>query len=230
MDLSQIPLSPALKEEYQRANAALYTALYKNDQVAQAIIRGIQPSGPHKVESVVHSAVLLVTQINKQLHFVPDAPQIVLPFTQDVVEHVLDLAQQVKGIQFSDQESTAALGASLEAIMRVFGVSKQHAKNLKSHIPRSQIMQGVQHYQGAMQHIKGVKESAGPGPVAAQQAQGGQPGQPQPDASQQPPQGAGPQPQPPAQPAGGGGGMLSQAAAASGGGDQGSGGESEEAE
>jgi len=225
VDLSQIPLPPALKEEYMRANAALYTAIYKNDNVANALLKGIQPSGPHKVESIVHSTVLLVTNINKQLRFVPDAPQIVLPFTQDVVSHVIDLAQQVKGIQFSEQEAHAALGASVEAIMRVFGVAKKHTAAMKAHIPRSQLQQGAGQYQQLLQSIKGVKEAAGPGPIQGPQpgGAGGPPG-----AGGPLPQGGAPAggPPPGGPPQGGGGGMLSQAAAAGGG----EGGEEEQGE
>ena len=104
VDLSQLPISPGLKHEYQKANAALMTALYTNDKVAQSLLGGIQPQGPHKIESVVHMSVTLYLQLNKKLGFIKAAPQIALPFMKDVVAHVTDLATQVKQIQFSPPE------------------------------------------------------------------------------------------------------------------------------
>lgn len=224
IDLSQVPISPVLKEEYIRCNGALYTALYKNDKVAQAVIKGLVPRGPHKIESVARMSLLLFTQINKQLHFVKDTPQVVLPFARDIAEHVLDLATTVAKIQFSDQEAQAAIGALLELVQRVVGVTAGNIKALKHVIPRSQLQDAHSKYQQHLQYIKGAR-NASPGPGAPQSTAnpGGQTAQGQPDQSQGQPQPAQPQGQPqpgapdtaapgPGQSAPPGG-MLSQAAA-----------------
>lgn len=222
VDLSQIPISPALKEEYIRCNGALYTALYKNDKVAQAVIKGIVPQGPHKIESVARMSLLLFTQINKQLHFVKDTPQVVLPFARDITEHVLDLATTVAKIQFSDQEAQAAIGAMLELVQRVVGVTKGNIAALRHVIPRSQLQDAHSKYQQHLQYIKGARD-ASPGPGAPQSTAnpGGQTPQGQPDQSQGQPDPSQGQPQagaPDTAAPGPGqsappGGMLSQAAA-----------------
>jgi hypothetical protein len=184
------------------------TALYTNDKVAHNVIAGIVPSGPHKVESVARMATLLVTQINKQLHFIKDTPQIVLPFTQDVVSHVIDLAEQVKKITFTEQEAHAILGTAQEIIMHTAGVTKQQVKTLATHMPKSQIMDGLAKYKKHLQFIKGVSGPNDPEPAG----QGG--GHPPPSGPPggQPQQGApvtaAPGPGQSAPP----GGMLSQAA------------------
>jgi hypothetical protein len=157
--LDKIPIPPALREEYQRANAALYTALYTNDKVAQAVLKGIVPQGPHKIESIARMATLLVTQINKKLHFVQDAPAMVMAFTQDCVTHVLDLAEQVKKIQFSEQEAVAALGCAQEIIMRVCGVTKKQMAALRQHIPKSQMQAGAEKYRAALAFTHGARPS-----------------------------------------------------------------------
>lgn len=227
LDLSKVPISPALKEEYIRCNGALYTALYKNDKVAQAVIKGIVPQGPHKIESVARMSLLLFTQINKQLHFVKDTPQVVLPFARDITEHVLDLATTVAKIQFSDQEAQAAIGTMLELVQRVVGVTKGNIAALRHVIPRSQLQDAHSKYQQHLQYIKGARDaSAGPGAPQSPANPGGQTPQGQPDQSQgqpdqsqaQPPGGqpqagapdtAAPGPGQSAPP----GGMLAQAAA-----------------
>lgn len=199
VDLSKIPISPALKEEFMNCNAALHTALYTNDKVVQAVLSGIVPQGPHKVESVARMATLLVVQINKQLHFIQQTPQVVMPFTQDVVEHVLDLAVRVKGIQFSEQEAHAALGTALEIIMHTCGVTKKQMQAVGHALPRSQIMDGLNKYKAHLQNIRGVQgpnspeqnPGGAPSPAGAAPDQGGPPasmaggppgGQPQPGA------------------------------------------------
>jgi hypothetical protein len=223
VDLSKIPISPALKEEFMRCNAALHTALYTNDKVAQSVIDGVVPSGPHKVESVARMATLLVVQINKQLNFIHDTPQVVMPFTQDCVEHVLDLVTQVKKIQFSQQEAHAALGTAQEIIMHTVGVTKKQMQAVRHTLPRSQIMDGADKYRQHLQFIKGVQGPNSPDQGAA----ASQSGQPQPQSGPppgQPPESGQPQPQPgapvtaapgPGQSAPPGG-MLSQAAAPQG--------------
>lgn len=177
IDLSKIPISPALKEEFMRCNAALHTALYTNDKVAQHVIDGVVPSGPHKVESVARMAVLLVVQINKQLNFIKDTPSVAMPFTQDVVEHVLDLVSQVKGVQFTQQEAHAALGTAQELLLRTVGVTKKQMKGLQDHLPRSQIMDGLDKYKQHLAFVKGVQGPNSPDQNPGNQAppQGGQP-------------------------------------------------------
>jgi hypothetical protein len=182
IDLSQIPIPPALKEEYDRCNAALFTALYKNDKVAQAVIGGVVPDGVHKIESVVHMALTVFFQINKQLHFMQNAKQIAMPFMQDVVSHVLDLAMQVKKIQFSEQEQNAALSAAQEMLLRIHGVTKGQMKAVAQHIPRSQLQDALTKYQAhakASHNITGrFSQDQGGGPQSpGNQAspQGGQP-------------------------------------------------------
>lgn len=186
VDLSQVPISPALKEEYIRCNAALYTALYKNDKVAQAVMKGIVPQGPHKIESIARMSLLLFTQINKQLHFVKDTPQVVLPFARDIAEHVLDLATTVKKMQFSDQEAQAAIGALLELVQRVVGVTHGNIKALKHIIPRSQLADAHSKYQQHLQYIKGARGATDQNSGAPQSPgnPGGAPQPGQPDQSQ----------------------------------------------
>jgi hypothetical protein len=198
-DVTKVPMSPALTEEMHRLNAALYHALYQNDQVAQAVLSGIQPDGPHKIESVARVASLMVMQINKQLHFVQETPQLVLPFTRDVTMHVLDLAQQVKKIQFSPQEGDAALGAALETVMRAVGVTKKQMQQARQIIPRSQLQQHAQNYKTAAAQAKATAQAnaqQGESPPGA--GSGG--GQTAPDARQAPP--AGGQQSPPGGPGG----------------------------
>ncbi len=189
VDLSKIPISPALKEEFMRCNAALHTALYTNDKLAQSVIDGVVPEGPHKVESVARMATLLVVQIDKQLHFIKDTPQVVMPFTQDVVEHVLDLVTQVKGLQFSEQEAHAALGTAHEIILHTVGVNKAQVNKMSHLLPRSQIMDGLTKYKAHLQFIKGVQGPNSPdqgaagaqaAPSGAQPDSSGAQGQPQP--------------------------------------------------
>lgn len=177
-DLQQMPISPALQEEYQRANAALYTALYTNDNVAQAILKHVQTDPQFAVKSIASAAMLLFTQIDKQLRITQSAPQIVLPFVKDIVAHVLDLAQQVKGVQWTEQQANSALGTALEMVLRIRGVSKKNVQSIQQHIPRSQLQQQLQNYRQALANSKGAANpQPQPGAPAQGQptAQGGQP-------------------------------------------------------
>jgi hypothetical protein len=180
-DLTKMPIPPALKEEWLKANAALMTALYQNDKVAQAVLQGIVPQGIHKIESVVHMSLTLFFQINKQLNFMQDAKQISMAFLNQVIAHVVDLATQVKQIPFSDKEVSAAVSAGQEMLMRIHGATKGQMRAVAQHIPKSELRAQLAKYQ---QHTRDVHNVTG---RFNQQAGGAQP-----PAAQAPPQGGQP--------------------------------------
>ena len=162
-----IPVPAGIKDAYDKANTALLSALYGNGhKVAAAVLQGIQPQGPHKIESVVHAVVNLFTQLNLKLKFSKSTPQIVLPFTKDIVNNVPDLAERGGNIQFSDQEAVAVLGSSLEMVMRIIGVTKQQMATFQSHVGQSKMQSGLANYKAALQHTKGAR-----GPTADEQPQ-----------------------------------------------------------
>lgn len=176
-----------MKREYAKMNGALMTALYKNDKVAHAVISGIVPQGVHKIESVVHMSLTLFFQINKQLQFLKDAKQLAMPFLQQVVSHVLDLAMQVKKIQFSEQEQNMALSAAQEMLLRIHGVTKANMKAVASHIPEAQLKDAADKYQAHAKASHGITGRF------AQGAQGQQsPGNQAPQQGAQPANGAAP--------------------------------------
>lgn len=210
--LPQVPMSPGLKDEYDRANTMLMQELYgSNDQAAQGIIQGLQADGPMKIRSAVHLALVVTTEIVKKLGAQDFPRQLVMPFTKDVVSHVMDLGQQVKQIQYSEQESVAILGATYEGIMRIFTINYGQAKQAHQLLGKKVLLHHMAQHKKALAFAK-------PGIDALNNAGGPQQGAPQtagpqtgaPAGSQSAPQsGAPPQPPPPQ------GGPLAQAAAAS---------------
>jgi hypothetical protein len=173
-----------LQDAYDKANTALLSALYGNNhRVAAAILQGIQPQGPHKIESAARAAIHLFTQLNLRLKLSKTTPQIVLPFTKDIVNNVLDLAERGGNIQFSDQEAVAVLGTSLEMIMRIIGVTKQQMSTFQQHVGQAKMQKGLGDYKAALAHTKGAR-----GPTADEQQQN--PGNQAPAQSGQPANGA----------------------------------------
>lgn len=184
IDLSQIQWPDGMKREYMRMRGALMMALFQNDKVANAVLSGIVPQGVHKVESVVHVSLVLFFQINKKLNFLKEAKQLAMPFMQEVVGEVVTLAEQVKQIQFSEQESNMCLSAAQEMLLRIHGVTKQNMKAVASHIPEAQLKDGQAKYQAHAKSVHGItgrfsqpqgQPSAGAGGSAGA-PQGGPPG------------------------------------------------------
>lgn len=161
-DLRSIPAKPKQQEEYNRANQALYQTLYQNQGAGNAVVKGIQPA--RKIDSTVRICTLLVDQLDKKLNL---DQAIILPFTKDVCAHVMDIAEQVKQIQFSDDEANAVLGSTLQAVMHIFGVTKQQGHAFMQHLSPADQQQALSEYHGALSKAKAA--------VQAQQ----QPAQPQ---------------------------------------------------
>jgi hypothetical protein len=216
-------MSPGLKDEYDKANTLLMQLLYKagDDQLATGLVQGLMPQGPGKIKNAALLAIQVVVQIHKKMNL---QPQIILPFAQDVVGHVLDLGEQVKQIQYSDQESTAILGSVYEGALRIFGVSKGQMKMLAQHLGKDVLQSHQQKYAQAHAFAKSAIDKNNQdwhNPHLAPQAAGGPPGPQtgapvgaQPQAAQPGPPGGGPAGSQPAQGPPPAGGMLSQAAAA----------------
>jgi hypothetical protein len=182
-------MTPVMKQEYQRLDQMLTQALYKspNDAIAGHLLNQLYPSGPHKIQS----AILACTTLSRELFMKAKAPpQLTMPFTRDVVAHVLSLGEQVKNIQYSEQEMTAIMGGTLEAALKVFGgVKKSHFDAMRHHIGRDTFAQHARNYtqfaghaQAAIAANRQQPHPTGGGPI---------PGQSQ--AGPQGPQGAGPE-------------------------------------
>lgn len=200
--MQQVPMSPALKEEYQNLDRQLVQKLYHGG-VAEHILPSLFPQGPHKIKGVVQMSVLLAREIFIQAK----APlQLTLPFARDAAAHVMQIGEQVKGIQYSDQECTAIFGAVYEGMLRAFGVKKSAFHHMQGLIPRSQFSHHAKAYVAAHGHAQQAANANNTQEHRDDQPTGG------------PAQAAGPQADQGAPP-GAGGGMLSQAQGAQGGGE-----------
>lgn len=214
-DMPQVQMTPALKEEYLALDKALQAALYQtpNDAIAGHVLQVLLPDGPHKLSSAIHICIVLARELFTKNQ---GPPQLILPFTRDVVAHVLQLGEQVKQIQYSDQELAAIMGGALEGALKAFGVKKSHFDQVRQGVPRSVFAKHARNYTalhayaaGAVQANKTPQPAAGAGP---QGPQGAPPGAPpaSPDQSTAP---SGPPPAAALPPTGG---PLAQGAAASG--------------
>jgi hypothetical protein len=217
-DLKQLPMPPGLKDKYDEANQLLMQLLYKagDDKLAQGLVQGLMPQGPGKIKNAIVLSVHVVVQIHKRMQL---PPQIILPFAKDVVAHVLDLGQQVKQIQYSDQECTAILGSVYESCLRVFGVNRGNVKHVANHFGKATLQGHQQKYLAAKAHAKPAIDAANSQPHHPHLATGqqGAPTQAGPQTGANPGTQATPQqgapPTPPVPPATPAQGMLSQGAA-----------------
>lgn len=159
-DLQQVPMSPGLKDEYDKANDLLMQLLYKSgdDKLATGLLQGLVPQGPGKIKNTAMLAITVLMEIHKRLGEMP--PQILLIFAKDVTAHVMSLGEQVKQIQYSDQDSTAILGAVYEGAMRIFGVNKGQVRQVAHHVGRSVMHAHQQKYLQAHAHAKPAMDAA----------------------------------------------------------------------
>ena len=207
--IPQAQMTPALKEEYELLDQALNKALYQtpNDAIAGHVLQVLLPDGPHKVSSAIHICAVLMRELFTKTK---GPPQLVLPFMRDVVAHVLQLGEQVKQVQYSEQELTAIMGGSLEAALKMFGVKKSHFDHVRNTVPRSVMGHHARNYQQLAKGSAGPAES--PGPAAGAAGPQGPQGAP-PQTPEQSSAASGPPPAAAMPPAGG---ALAQGAAAQG--------------
>lgn len=109
-------LSDAQMQEYQKAVQALHVVLYKNEQTGRAVLSQLSPQD--KVGSLARCAVLIMQQLDKKLNF---SDAIIPLMIITVVDRLLELADRVKKIKFSDQESAAVVNAVSQGVKALYG-------------------------------------------------------------------------------------------------------------
>ena len=110
----------AEEKEYKRIHSALQKVLYQQDTIADAVMKQLDPND--KISTTTKAATLLVQQLDEKL----DMDEVVIPqITMDAVEVVAELAENRYGLTYSEQDMTAALGATWEGVMAIFGVDER---------------------------------------------------------------------------------------------------------
>ena len=114
------PATEDEQREYERAMKALSTVLYQNEKTSNAVIKQLTPG--EKIGGVAKASMLVLTQIDTKL----DLDEVVIPeFTQEIVDRIIDLYENVHGEEFTDQETAAAMGATWEGLMEAYGVDEE---------------------------------------------------------------------------------------------------------
>lgn len=108
------------QDEYERALKALSKVLYEDEQSSTGILQQLQPE--ERIGSVAKTSMLIINQLDSKLDFDED---IIAQLTQDTVERVIDLFENTKlEDEFTEQEAQAALGATWEGVMEMYGVDE----------------------------------------------------------------------------------------------------------
>lgn len=116
------------QDEYERALKALSKVLYEDERASDGILQQLLPE--ERIGSVAKASMLIINQLDAKLDFDED---IIAQLTQDTVERVIDLFENTKlEDEFSEQEAQAALGATWEGIMEMYGVDEESYAELTS--------------------------------------------------------------------------------------------------
>ncbi len=111
--------TPEEQKSYEQAMEAVKTVLYENDSTSDSISRMLQPE--QKIDSTVQASLLALSEIDKQLDL---DEGVIAQVAMDITDMVIDLGEQGKGIQYSEQESQAVWGSVWEGVMEMYGVDE----------------------------------------------------------------------------------------------------------
>ncbi len=153
------------EKEYQRVHDAMVKVMYEQDSIADAVMKQLDPND--KISTTTKAATLLVQQLDEKL----DMDEVVIPqITQDAVEMVSELAESRYGLTYSEQDMTAALGATWEGVMAIFGVDeREYEQMIEEYGPQLDKLQ--KSYDGFLAQGEAAPKPAGgappPAPAAA---------------------------------------------------------------
>lgn len=166
--------TPREQAEYERTIRAMERVLYEEDRLADAIVKQIDPN--NKIDTTTKATALLIQQLDEKI----DIDEVVIPqVTMDAVEEVSELAENRYGMQFSEQELQATVGATWEAVMAIFGVDEGDYNTMTQTLGPEAVNQLRTSYDGFLnQSVPGqTPPLAAPTPVGS--PAGAPPGSPQ---------------------------------------------------
>jgi hypothetical protein len=123
-DMSEEPTEREQKE-YTKAERALATVLYSNEEVSNSILGQIDPND--KIGSVAKASVLLMKTLDEKLDM---DDSIIQQMTMETVDRVIELTEKRHGLNFEENEVQATLGAAWEGVMYSFGVDPSDVQDL----------------------------------------------------------------------------------------------------
>lgn len=133
--------TPEEQAEYEQAMKAVQVVLYDNDRTSEAIADMLQPED--KIGSVVQATLLTLNQIDSQL----DMDEAVIPqVMSELADRIMDMGEQAKGMEFSEQEAQAVLGSVWEGVMEMYGVDEEEYNNFTSNMSTDEVASQEQTY------------------------------------------------------------------------------------
>ncbi len=112
--------SPEEQASYEKAMRAVQTVLYDNDQTSDSIARMLQPE--QKIDSTVQATLLTISEIDKKIDM---DEGVIAQVAMDTTDMIIDLGEQGKGIQYSEQEAQAVWGSVWEGTMEMYGIDEE---------------------------------------------------------------------------------------------------------
>lgn len=137
----------AEQKDYERAMRALTKILYLDDKTSSDIADMLTPED--KIGSIVKASILLVSQLDDKI----DMTETIIPqITLEVVARVSEMgeAQYEDEMMLTEKEAQAALGATWEGIMEIYGVDAEGVQAAEAGIDDSTKAALKQQWEGAL--------------------------------------------------------------------------------
>jgi hypothetical protein len=114
--------TPEEQAAYEQAFAALGQVMY-GEKTSRSTVDMLQPDD--KVGSAAKASMLLIKMLDEKLDM---DEAIVAQITEDTVTQVIDMAERVKQMVYSEQEAQQVLGATWEGVIEMFGTPPEDVK------------------------------------------------------------------------------------------------------
>ena len=109
--------TPEEQAAYEEALDVVHQVLYEDPERSSAIVEMLDPRD--KIGTLVKTSLQLLQQIDEgvDLH-----EAVVADITMDINDRLIELAEQVQDMEFSEKETQAVAGATWEGAMEMFGM------------------------------------------------------------------------------------------------------------
>lgn len=108
--------TPEEQKQYMAALAMLYKIMYINEGSAMSLVKHIDPKD--KMGSIIKAVMVMVQQMNSKMKMLPP---VLAQITQDATDRMLEIAERIKKLSYTKQETLVLLAATQDAVEKATG-------------------------------------------------------------------------------------------------------------
>jgi len=139
-------LSEGVIAEAEKGMAAVGKALYRDEAMSDKILAMVSPEEGQTVGTTAQAAIMLVTEMDKQMDLDEEAIASVTVFAADRLMELVE-ADGRNNIQYSDMQAKQVIMTTMEGILMAYGTTPEDSKQVADALGEGEVAEHQKTYE-----------------------------------------------------------------------------------